>query len=272
MSGASRLRSALRRHLDLLAAQLRVSLVLAMQYRVEFLLDGLMSFFWAVMSLIPLYLVFDERPVIAGWTYGEALLVMGWFTLLDGVLRGAINPSLTTVIGHIRMGTLDFVLLKPADAQFLVSTARFMPWRVVSVLAAAVVFGYAYHELDAAPTVAGVLTALAVLAAGVLVLYSLWILVISVAFRAVRVDNLRYLFEAVFDAARWPASVFKGAVSFLFTFVIPLALMTTYPAQALLGTLTPTQFISSFAGALVFAAFSRALWSRSIRSYTSASS
>jgi ABC-2 type transport system permease protein len=29
------------------------------------------------------------------------------------------------VMDHIRKGTLDFVLLKPADAQFLVSTARF---------------------------------------------------------------------------------------------------------------------------------------------------
>lgn len=262
----------LRRHLTLLREQLRISLVMAMQYRWDFMLDGLMSFFWAVTALVPLYLVFAERPVIAGWRYGEALLVVGWFTLLDGVLRGAINPSLSTVIGHIRMGTLDFVLLKPADAQFLVSTARFMPWRVVSLLAAAVVFGYAYWVLGEPPTALGVVTALAVLASGVLVLYSIWILVISVAFRAVRVDNLRYLFEAVFDAARWPASVFKGVVSFVFTFVIPLALMTTYPAKALLGTLTLEQFVGSFAGALVFAAFARLVWSRSIRNYTSASS
>lgn len=263
---------ALGRHLTVLRAQLRISLVLAMQYRWEFMLDGVMSLFWAVVALVPLYLVFDERPVIAGWRYGEALLVIGWFTLLEGVLRGAINPSLSTVIQHIRMGTLDFVLLKPADAQFLVSTARFMPWRVLSLVGAGAVFVYAFHELDALPSPTGVLTALAVLASGVLVLYSLWILVVSVAFRAVRVDNLRYLFEAVFDAARWPASVFKGVVSFIFTFVIPLALMTTYPAEALLGRLTAQQFVGSFCGALVFAAFARLVWSRSIASYTSASS
>ncbi len=265
------MRRTLRRHLGVLRAQLRISLVLAMQYRWEFMLDGVMSFFWAAVSLVPLYLVFSERPVIAGWRYGEALLVIGWFTLLDGVLRGAINPSLATVIGHIRMGTLDFVLLKPADAQFLVSTARFMPWRVVSLLASGLVFGYAFHELGTLPEPRAVLTSLAVLASGVLVLYSIWILVIAVAFRAVRVDNLRYLFEAVFDAARWPASVFKGAVSFFFTFVIPLALMTTYPAQALLGTLSVERFVGSFAGALVFAAVARAIWSRSIATYTSAS-
>ena len=143
--------SAVARHLRLLGAHTRLSFIIAMQYRWDFILDGVMSVFWTVTALVPLYLVFQERPVIAGWTYGEALVVVGWFTLLEGVLKGAINPSLITVIEHIRKGTLDFVLLKPADAQFLVSTARFLPWRMTSFVAAALVFGWAFHEIGAPP-------------------------------------------------------------------------------------------------------------------------
>jgi viologen exporter family transport system permease protein len=263
--------SAALRHARLLGTQARLSMLLALQYRWEFLLDGLMSVFWTCASLVPLYLVFHERTVIAGWRYGEALLVVGWFTLLDGVLKGAVNPSLITVIDHIRKGTLDFVLLKPADSQFLVSTARFLPWRVLSLAAAACVFAYGFSEIDRTPSLLDVLSSFVMLGAGVLVLYSLWILVISVAFRAVRIDNLRYLFEAIFDAARWPASVWKGALSFFFTFVIPLALMTTYPAQALLGRLSIERLVFGIGGALVFALFARLVWLRSIRGYTSAS-
>ena len=262
----------LARHAGLFATQVRLSLLLSMQYRWDFLLDGVASLFWTSISLIPLYLVFQERAMVAGWTYGEALVVVAWFTLLDAVLEGAINPSLTTVIDHIRNGTLDFILLKPADAQFLVSTARFLPWRSLGIVAAALVFGYAFFEIGRVPSVTDIALALVMLAAAVLVLYALWILVISVAFRAVRVDNLRYFFDAVFDAARWPASVFKGVVSFLFTFVIPLALMTTYPAQALLGTLNPARFVGGLVGALLFFAVSRFVWTRAIATYTSASS
>jgi len=260
------------RHARLLGTQLKLSLVVAMQYRWDFIIDGVMSVFWTITALVPLYLVFQERPVIAGWRYGEALVVVGWFTLLDGVLKGAINPSLTTVIEHIRSGTLDFVLLKPADAQFLVSTARFAPWRSLSLLAAGAVFAYAFAQIGAPPSPGAVLTSLAMLVAGLTVLYSLWIVVVAVAFRAVRIDNLRYLFEAIFDAARWPASVFKGVVSFLFTFVIPLALMTTYPAEALLGRLTPERFGGALLGAALFAVLARVVWRRSIANYTSASS
>jgi ABC-2 type transport system permease protein len=263
--------SAVGRHARLFGAHLRLSLLLALQYRWEFFLDGAMSVFWTITALVPLYLVFEERPQIAGWTYGEALVVIGWFTLLDGVLKGAISPSLTTVIEHIRKGTLDFVLLKPADAQFLVSTARFMPWRALSLIAAFAIFAYAFHRIGSPPSAWGVLLSLAMLAAALLVLYSIWIVVISVAFRAVRIDNLRYLFEAIFDAARWPSSIFKGMVSFVFTFVIPLALMTTYPAEALLGRLSLERAIGGLAGAVVFAFLARLVWKRSIRGYTSAS-
>jgi ABC-2 type transport system permease protein len=65
--------------------------------------------------------------------------------------------------------------------------------------------------------------------------------------------------------------VFKGAVRFIFTFVIPLALMTTYPAEALLGRLEVSTVLFSMVGAAAFAAFARVVWLRSISKYTSAS-
>ena len=76
----------------------------------------------------------------------------------------------------------------------------------------------------------------------VLLLYSIWILIVSASFWVVRVDNLSYLFQSLFDAGRWPIDVFDGVfrnvLRVIFTAVFPLALMTTYPAQALLGRLT----------------------------------
>jgi ABC-2 type transport system permease protein len=101
-------------------------------------------------------------------------------------------------------------------------------------------------------------------------LYSLWILTVSAAFFVVRIDNLSYLFNAVFDAARWPSSVFRGVVRLLFTFVVPLALMTTYPAQALLGSLSTRTLLGAVAGAAVALGVSRVVWQSSIARYTSA--
>ena len=258
------------RYAHLLAMQLRASLLLAMQYRAEFLLDGFVEIFWMVPAIVPLVVVFHNRATLGEWSYGEALMVVGWFTFLQGVLEGVINPSLVTVVEHIRKGTLDFVLLKPADAQFLVSTARFQPWQCVNVLTAIGIFAWGFHVLGRGPAPIDVGAAAAAMVSAVVVLYSLWILTVSTAFYVVRIDNLTQLFNAVFDAARWPVSVFPRVVRLVFTFVIPLAVMTTYPARALLGILDLPHLAGALGGAVVAFAVARVVWTASIARYTSA--
>jgi ABC-2 type transport system permease protein len=261
------------RYLRLLAVQLRASATVAMQYRVDFLVQGALALFWTSWSLVPLVVVFGNRDGVAGWSFAEALVVIGWFMVMKGILEGAVNPSLASVVEHIRKGTLDFVLLKPADAQFLVSTQKFQPWRVVDVVAGLVLFFVAFRRLGRWPEPEHVLAAALLLGCAALILYSLWILVISAAFFVVKVDNLSFLFVSIFDAARWPADVFRGALRFVFTWLVPLAIMTTFPAKALLGKdFGPLDAASALAGAVLLAAFARLVWTRSIGRYTSASS
>ncbi len=260
------------RYLRLLAVQFRASLQTSMQYRADFLVQGAMSFFWMAWAIVPLLVVYGRREQVAGWSRDEALVVLGWFLAMKGLLEGAVNPSLASVVEHIRKGTLDLVLLKPADAQFLVSTARFAPWHVVDVIAGAGVVAWALARMGRPPGAAGVGAALLLTACAVAVLYSLWILVVSAAFFVVKVDNLSFLFLSIFDAARWPASVFTGFWRFLFTVVVPLALMTTFPAEALLGRIHPAALAGAVAGSLLFVASARVVWLRAIARYTSASS
>jgi len=260
------------RSLRVVRALLKASASLAFQYRLEFFVEGGLALFWQAVTLIPLWVVFGKRATVAGWTFPEALLVMGWFVGLKAFLEGAVSPSLMAVIEHVRKGTLDFVLLKPVDAQLLVSFAKIEPSRIVDLAGAAAIFVYAFREIGHAPTGLELLAAAAMLVAALLVLYSIAIVVVSIAFVAVRVDNLMFLFQSVFDAARWPSTIFRGFFAVLFTFVLPLALMTTYPALALLGRLSLATALGAALGAIVFACLARLSWRFSLRRYTSASS
>ena len=260
------------RYLRLLGTQVRVSLALAAQYRADFSLEGLMALFWLGWNLVPLVIVYRQRADIAGWSYEQALVVIGWFTVLKSVLDALITPSLMAVVEHIRKGTLDFVLLKPADAQFLVSTVRFELWPLLGAAGGLGLVVWSLTRLHHVPSIAQLALAAALLAAAIMVLYSIWIVVVSAAFYVVRLDNLAYLFNAVFDAARWPAGIFRGIIHVIFTFVVPLAMMTTYPAEALLGRIEPPTAIASLAGAAVFTAVARLVWTRAIGHYSSASS
>lgn len=247
-------------------------MVSGMQYRWNFMVEGAMSVVFAFIALLPLWVLKSNVRQLEGWTFPEMMVVVGWFTLLKGVLDGGVNPALIEAVEKIRMGTLDFVLLKPADAQFLISTAKFNFWKAIDVLAGLSVLSYAFFVLGRPPALHHVLVAFALLGTSCLVLYSIWILVISAAFWVVRLDNLVYLFMSLFDFARWPVTIFRGFVRIFFTFVIPLALMTTYPSLALLGKLSLRTGLWTVAGALGFAALARQVWLKAIGHYTSASS
>jgi ABC-2 type transport system permease protein len=260
------------RYLRLLGIQLRASTTVALQYRVDFLVQGGMSLFWGAQAVVPLLVVFGQRPSVAGWTFDEALVVMAWFVFMKGILEGAVNPSLASVVEHIRKGTLDFVLMKPADAQFLVSTAKFAPWRIMDMVAGLAIMGIAFHRLGRWPGPGEVAAAFGLVICATALLYALWILVISAAFYVVKIDNLSFLFLSIYDAARWPSDVFHGLLRLVFTVVIPLAVLTTFPARALLGRLGPRDAVVAIACAVVLTLFARLVWLRSIGRYTSASS
>lgn len=261
-----------RRYAQLLGVQMRASFQQAVAYRLDFLVEAFTAVFWAASTLVPLFVLFGEREQVAGWTFAESRLVLAFFLLLKAFIEGAISPSLMAVVEHIRKGTLDFVLIKPADAQFLVSTSKFEPSAVIGAGAAVALLGWSLWDMGHVPDAAGVATMAVLLGCSVLLLYSLWILFVSAAFYVVRVDNLSYLLTSVFDAARWPVSVFRGTLRAVFTWVVPLALMTTFPAEALLGRFTAAQGVVAVAGTLVFAFLARRVWIGALGKYTSASS
>lgn len=260
------------RYLRVLAVQARISAAAGMAYRADFLLEGVMSIAWLFLTLLPLMVLFEHRETVAGWDFPSSLVVIAYFMAIKAILEGVVSPSFVDLVERIRSGAFDYVLLKPVDAQVIMSASRFEPWQVIDLVAAIGLAIYAFIQRGVAPPPGDIALGILLLAAGVLAMYSLWMLCAAAAFWVVRLDNLTYLLGAIFDTARWPVQVFRGVWRFVFTFVIPVAVMTTYPAMALLGRIDARTALAVIGGALALLVVSRVVWTSAIRSYTSASS
>lgn len=260
------------RYFRLAAVQARISAAQAIAYRADFLIEGVMAAAWMVVALLPYFVLYGDRKEVAGWDAPSALIVLAYFMGVRAVLDGVVSPSLVDLVERIRSGAFDYVLLKPVDAQAMISASHYEPWKIFDLLGAVGLAVYAFWQRGAAPAPADLALGMALFVAGVLAMYSLWIVCASASFWVVRLDNLTYLLGAIFDTARWPVQVFRGAWRFLFTFVIPVALMTTFPAMALLGRLGARTALLTLAGTVVMLVISRLIWRSAIRSYTSASS
>lgn len=260
------------RYLRLASLQLRISAATGMAYRADFLLAGLMALAMMGMTLLPLIVLYQDRDTVAGWDQPSALVLMAYFLGLRAVLEGMISPSIIDLVERIRSGAFDYVLLKPVDAQMMISTSRFEPWKILDLIGAIGLAVYALSLRGEPPSAIDLALGVVMFLSGVIAMYGLWIMCAAASFWVVRLDNLTFLLGSIFDVARWPVHVFRGVWRVVFTLIVPVAVMTTYPAMALLGRLDAETALATVGGSLLLLVLGRVVWRAAIRNYTSASS
>lgn len=252
-------------------ALVRTSLLTAMQYRSDFVLDSVTGILRTLAALATTLLVFGQVESVAGWELPDMILVVGLYFLMHALLAGLVEPNLGEIVEAIRTGTLDFVLLKPADAQLLASIRRVQPAPLWDLVGAVILIAWSMKSIPT-PSALDVLVAVVLGVSGMAAMYGLWLLAICTSFFFVRVDNLRYLLWSVADAGRWPLPIFARWVQIVLVVVVPVGVITTFPAMALRGTWSAATVALGVGIGLLFVLVSRLAWKASLRSYTSASS
>jgi ABC-type uncharacterized transport system permease subunit len=106
---------------------------------------------------------------------------------------------------------------------------------------------------------------------GAVAFYCVWLLLTVTAFWIVRVDVLVELFDGLYQAGRWPVTVYPGWLRIGFTFLVPLAFAITVPASALTGRLSAWLLVGTAAFTATLAAGTRWVWRRGLRRYSGAS-
>ena len=67
--------------------------------------------------------LFSHTGTINGWTLHQmVVLLLGVYYIVQGAQAVVFEGSFARFMEHVRMGTLDFTLIKPVDSQFMIST------------------------------------------------------------------------------------------------------------------------------------------------------
>ncbi len=247
----------------------RTSWAAEAEYRGNFVFAALASAGNLCASACSLWLFYQGGGGFPGWTFDEGLVVLGLFSLFTGVVGSVLAPNLGRIVQHVEQGTLEFVLLKPLDSQLQVSLRVLSPWGLADV-------GWGVLLLVAGLLRSGhaqpsSLWAIVPLSSGVVLLYALWFLVATTAVWFTKIYNATEVLRGLLDAGRFPMAAYPAAYRFVFTFVVPVAFLTTVPGEALLGRASSSMIAASPLVAAVAFVAARAFWRRALRSYTGAS-
>lgn len=246
------------------------SLAAETEYRLNFAVTAVTSLGTFIGSLFTLSIIYRQNYQFEGWTWPQALLVMAMFSLLEGFSNCILMPNLGRIVRHVQEGTLDFILLKPMDAQLWLSTRNLAPWGLPSIVFGALLMMYAGHSLGL-PWYHYLMSLIPVLLSMV-ILYSLWFILCTTTIWFTKIYNVAEVLRAMTEAGRYPITAYPTAYRFVLTFVVPIAFMTTVPAEAMLGRASFRFLIVQAILAAALFAVSRGFWRFALRSYTSASS
>jgi ABC-2 type transport system permease protein len=256
----------------LLWLHVRLAVLHELTYRVNFAVQVLTSAIGLAGSLVFLAVLQSHVDRLAGWGRAELLALWGVFYVLTGLIGMVVQPSLQRFMDDVRTGALDFVLTKPPDAQALVSIRQVEVWKVVDVAVGVGLLGLAVRDLGERVGAAQAAAFAAALLAGAAIAYSCCLMLATVAFWSVRVENALILFLSFWETGRWPVGVYPPWLRGFLTFVVPVAVATTVPAEVLTGRLSAPALMTALALAGLLLALSRWLWTRGVRRYSGASS
>jgi ABC-2 type transport system permease protein len=255
------------------------SLVREMTFRGNFLITVLTRAFWFVAQLALFEIIYGKVQSINGWSKYEFFAFLATSMIVNTLIEAIFMPNIANFSELIRTGGLDFVLLKPIDAQFLISFERLDLGTLSHLILSGSLLGYSIARLDRPIDPVNVALYICWIGIAVAFFYSLMVALASTTIWFGRNQGLYDFWFYITIFARYPQNIYQGsmmadAFRLTFSYGVPVLLVVTIPARILLAkTLEPSWItLLTLGTTLLCLLLSRAIFERALRSYRSASS
>ncbi len=250
----------------------RASLQEELEYSLSFWANLVLSAFWLAWACVVARAFFFHAVTVLGWSYYQLLVVLGNFFILNGIRQSIFAPNLSRLPEYVRTGSLDYLLSKPASSLFLVSVRHFNIYNFADPLLGIGLVAFALRELHRLPHLSQVGGYFLLLVDATVILYAMTVIVQSLTVWFVGTENADSLVRSVLEMGRLPIDFYKGWLRNLLTGPIPVAILTTLPAEEILGRLPAHWILVSLVVAFTLVGISFGMWHACLRSYSSASS
>lgn len=247
------------------------------QYRTSFLLMTLITFLGLLSELVAVLILFGRFGELAGWRVGEVAFLCGLAWIAFG-LSEMVGAGFDIFPATIRQGEFDRVLLRPVGVFTQVLAADFQLRRLGRITQGACALGLALSLTSIQWTPLKLLYLPVVVVSGAVMFTALFVLGAVLCFWTVQsIELMNSLTYGGTVLTSYPLPIYHELLQRFFTFVVPLAFVSYFPALYLLDrpearALPPwLPFLSPLA-ALALAVAARLAWGAGVRHYRSTGS
>jgi ABC-2 type transport system permease protein len=262
------------RYLRLIGMFIRAAAQQELAYRVNFWIHLLHSSLNLFTAVVGLQVLFGQVQAVRGWDFPATLALLGVYLTVSALRQVCLGPSLDALAGmdgELWTGRFDFTLLRPVDVQFLASFREWRPFALLDLALGLGVTAYALAVGGASLSPERVGLFLLALAAALALVYAVLLGLSALVFWSPGL-LFTWVFDAVFQLARYPVGIYPPWLRLVLTWAVPVALITTVPAEALTGRAGLAMIVPGMVAAAAALVGSSWLFRTGARRYASASS
>ena len=220
-----------------------------------------------IFLLFMIYLVFSKTKLVKGYTLNQMIIFYLTFNIIDNISQFFFR-EVYRFRPLVVSGSFDLTLLKPHHPfiRVLVGGLDFLDlFLLIPTIILTIYFILQLPSFHFLPLI----SYLVLIINSLIIATAFHIAVLALAILTTEVDHTIMIYRDLTALGRFPMEIYKEPIRGIFTFIIPIGIMMSFPPKALFNLLSPIFYLFSFLVSSVLFFASLKLWNLALRKYQS---
>lgn len=263
----------LKKYLFIYSLFMKSCLMAQMEYRFNFYMSFLLDCAFLLIRILYVVVVYQTGIVVNGLSPDAILLFIGTFTVMSGVYAFFYVNNFFKVSEYVRQGMMDVFITKPISLQFMV-TLRYVDFglAIPDLIGGAIMIFTACSRLGISFNILNIMGFIGLLVSSTIITYGIFLFPHILSFWVVKTTAINNITDTLFEFNNMPMDIYSKWIQRIGLFIVPLFVISNFPAMFLLNRLNTTYIIWAIVAPVICLTLVILFWRFAIKNYTSASS
>jgi ABC-2 type transport system permease protein len=261
----------LRKYLQIFKAFLKASAIAEAEFRLNFVMRIVNDVIWYAAQIFTFEVLFMHTQRIGSWNIHQTRVFLGVLFIVDAFYMIFLQENLDRFSEKVRKGELDLLLTKPVNSQFMVSFQRVSVSCLGNLTIAIIWFVRSLMNLEDFSW-GRALWIFLLIPCGFAILYSVRFVMSALSVVLIRAENIQFVWYQFYRLGMRPDSIYLRWLQIILLTIIPVGLIASVPARAILDPPEFWVYAWSLIAAPLSVWLSNKFWQFVLTRYQSASS
>ncbi len=261
----------LKKYLNIYGAFIKASAIAEIEFRLNFVMRIFNDIIWYVAQIFTFEVLYQHTKYIGSWDVHQTRVFLGVLFMVDALYMIFLQENLDRFSEKVRKGELDLLLTKPINSQFMISFQRVSVSCFGNLMIASGWFVSSLMQLEHFSWPRALWIFLLV-PSGFAILYAIRFAMAALSVILVRADNLQFVWYQLYRLGMRPDSIYLKWLQIIILTILPVGLIASVPARALLDPPETWVYVWSLLAAPLSLWLSSLFWKYALTRYQSASS